>query len=131
MDKENRKLTEIAKKVLKKANIPDEEKFGSIIVILMVISIILTIIRVIQECHKTKTENMTSKDKYCLYGDSIKSFSQKRGWFTRLRIKKILRQKLNSEQYTKYSLRLTEALLDIGEIITDDEVSTLVEAANV
>ena len=131
MENENKKLKEIAEKVLRRANIPNDENFGSVIAVLMMISIILTLIRVLQECNKNKTHNMTSQDKCALYGENIKSYSSKRGWFTRLRIKKILRRELDSEQYRQYSIKLTEALLDIGEVVTDDEVSTLVEAANV
>ena len=43
------KLKIIAEKVLKQANVPNDEKFGSVIAILMIISIILTTIRVLQE----------------------------------------------------------------------------------
>ena len=131
MENENKKLREIAEKILKRANIPQDEKFGSVIAILMMISIVLTLVRVLQECNKSKTTNMTSQDKCALYKNNIKIFSEKRGWFTRLRIKKVLRRELDSEQYHKYSIKLTEALLDTGEVVTDDEVSTLVEAANV
>ena len=44
---------------------------------------------------------------------------------------KILRRELNEEQYAKYSLSLTNALLDTGENLNNEEVSCLVEAANV
>lgn len=125
------KIKPIAEKVLKQANIPNDEKFGSVIAVLMVISIILTVIRVLQECNKNKTKDMTAKSKSAVYAENIKSYSKKRGWFTRLRIKRILKRELNREDYTKYSIKLTEALLDIGENLKDDEVTTLVEAANV
>lgn len=128
---DNEKLKELAQKVLKRVNINEEEKFGSIIAILMVISIILTLVRVLQECNKEKTQNMTSIDKTAVYGESIRSFSNKRGWFTRMRIKRIIRKELTQEEFNKYGIKLTEALLDIGENLKDDEVSTLVEAANV
>jgi hypothetical protein len=131
MENENKKLREIAEKILKRANIPQDEKFGSVIAILMMISIVLTLVRVLQECNKSKTTNRHSQDNCALYKNNIKIFSEKRGWFTRLRIKKVLRRELDSEQYHKYSIKLTEALLDTGEVVTDDEVSTLVEAANV
>lgn len=127
----NEKLKEIAEKVLKRANINEEEKFGSVIAILMMISIILTVIRVLQECNKTKTQNMTASDKNAVYGESIRVFSKKRGWFTRMRIKRIIRKELTQTEFNKYGIKLTEALLDIGENLKDDEVSTLVEAANV
>jgi hypothetical protein len=125
------KLKAIAEKVLKQANVPNDEKFGSVIAILMMISIILTVIRVLQECNKNKTQGMTSENKQSLYAENIKSYSKKRGWFTRLRIKRILKRELTSEEYNKYGIKLTEALLDIGENLKDDEVATLMEAANV
>jgi hypothetical protein len=129
--KNNKQLENIAKDVLKKANIPEDQNFGSIIAILMVISIILTVIRVLQECNKNKTLNMTSKEVGGLYGAEIRSYSLKRGWFTRLRIKRIMRQQLSKEDYHKYAIKLTEVLLDKGETITDGEALTLLEASNV
>lgn len=127
----NEKLKAIAEKVLSKANIPQDQKFGSVIGILMVISIILTVIRVLQECNKTKTKDMASQDKYAIYGAEIRTFSKKRGWFTRLRIRRIVKKELNSEDYNKYGIKLVEAMLDTGENLKDDEVVTLVEASNV
>ena len=125
------KLKIIAEKVLKQANVPNDEKFGSVIAILMIISIILTTIRVLQECNKNKTKEMSTENKYQVYAENIRSYSKKRGWFTRLRIKRIIKRELNKEQYNQYGIKLTEALLDIGETLKDDEIVTLVEAANV
>jgi len=128
----NNKVKNIAERVMKQAGIPEEENFGSIIAILMVISIILTVIRVLQECNKNKlSDNCTTQDKCALYGEEIKTYSKKRGWFTKLRIKKILRKNMSKEQYSKYSLRLTNTLLDNGESLKDDEIQALVEASNV
>lgn len=129
-DENNPKLKAIAEKVL--ASVPNPpETFGSVIAILMVISIILTVIRVLQECNKSKARDMTMGDKGNLYCQEIKLFSKKRGWFTRLRIRKILKTKLNKEDYQKYAIKLTESLMDVGENITEEETLTLVEAANV
>lgn len=126
----NPKLKTIAEKVL--AMVPNApENFGSVIAVLMVISIILTTIRVLQECNKNKTKDMTSLVKTSIYSEEIKTYSRKRGWFTRLRIKKIIKNHLSTEDYNKYGIKLTEALMDVGENITDDETSTLMEAANV
>lgn len=125
-------LKHIASKVLSKAGIPEDEKFGSVIAILMMISIILTVIRVLQECNKNKLSgNCSAQDKYDLYGQEIKEYSMRRGWFTKMRIKKILRKELSPDQYAKYSLTLLNALLDTGENLNNEEVSSLVEAANV
>lgn len=125
-------LNAIASRVCAKAGISQEEKFGSVIAILMIISIILTVIRVLQECNKNKlAPNCSSSDKYELYGQEIKEYSLRRGWFTKMRIKKILRQKLNKEEYAKYSIPLLNALLETGENLNNQEVLCLVEAANV
>ena len=125
-------LKHIAKKVLNKAGVPEQENFGSVIAILMVISIILTLVRVLQECNKNKlTGDYTAQDKYNLYGAEMKEYSFRRGWFTKMRIKKLLRRELPREQYEKYSLKLVNAILDTGENLQDDEIVTLVEAANV
>lgn len=129
--KNNEKLKVIAEKILRRANIGDDQKFGSVIAILMVISIILTVIRVLQECNKNKTENMTAQDKSTIYGENIRSYSKKRGWFTRMRIRKIVRKELTSEEFNQYGIKLTESLLDTGEDLTEDEAYTLVEASNV
>jgi hypothetical protein len=48
-----------------------------------------------------------------------------------MRIKKILRREMKKEDYDKYSLSILNALLETGEILTDDEIQTLVENANV
>lgn len=128
----NEKLKTIAEKVRKLSNIPEEETFGSVIAILMIISITLTVIRVIQECNKNKLpDNSTAQQAYNLYGAEIRSYSIKRGWFTKMRLKKLIRQKMSKEQYVKYGFTLLNALLDTGENLKDDEIITLVEAANV
>lgn len=126
------KLKQIAGKVLNTANIPEDQKFGSVIAILMMISIILTLVRVLQECNKNKLgANCTAQDKYGLYGTEIKNYSTKRGWFTKMRIKKVLRQQLTKEDYNQYSFKLINAILDHGTNVTDNEIITLVENANV
>ena len=125
------KLKTIAEKILKKLSLPENDNFGSIIGILMIISITLTLIRVLQECNKNKTQNMNMTDKSSVYGEEIRSYSKKRGWFTRLRIRKIVKRNLPPEEYSKHGLKLVETLMDFGQNITDEDTTTLVEAANV
>jgi len=130
---DNEKLKAIAIKILDKSKVPKDEVYGfAIITILMIISIILTCVRVLQECNKSKlTANLTAADKYSMYGEQLHTFSENRGWFTKMRIKKILRREMNREDYEKYSLSILNALLETGEVLTDDEIQTLVENANV
>jgi hypothetical protein len=125
-------IKNIAQKVLSKTKISPDEKFGSIMAILMIISISLTLIRILQECNKTKIASTNSaEEKFSIYKDQIKEYSVNRGWFTKMRIKKVLRQNMPKEQYIKYGLQLLNAFLDIGESLTEEEILTLVEKANV
>jgi hypothetical protein len=127
------KLKAIAIKILEKSKIQKDEVYGfAIVTILMIISIILTCVRILQECNKNKlSTHSTAQDKYAIYGEQLHTFSERRGWFTKMRIKKILRREMNREDYEKYSLSILNALLETGEILTDDEIQTLVENANV
>lgn len=129
----NEKLKNIAIKILNRSNLPKQDNYGfGIVTILMIISIVLTCVRILQECNKNKLTTLSSSaDKYALYGQQLKSFSERRGWFTKMRIKKILRKEMNKEDYEKYSLTILNALLQTGELLTDDEIITLVEASNV
>jgi hypothetical protein len=48
-----------------------------------------------------------------------------------MRIKKLIRKELTSENYRLYNKALLEAILDTGETLTEEETFTLMEAANV
>lgn len=132
-DKQSEELKAIALKILNKSQVPKDDQHGfALITILMIISVTLTCIRILQECNNNKLSKLaTQQDKYSLYGEQIKYFSSHKGWFTKMRIKKILRKEMSREDYYKYSLSILAALLDTGEVLTDEEIITLVEAANV
>lgn len=127
----NQDIKNIAEKVLSKVPNDEPEKFGSVILIVMIISVILTLIRVIQECDKSKIKLFNRKQKYDYFGGQIKTLSVNRGWFSKMTIKKILRKELSKEDYKKYGISLMLAILDTGERLTDEEIITLVEASNV
>lgn len=126
------KLKKIASKVLSKANIAEDQKFGSVMALLMIISIMLTLVRILQECNKNKlSQNCSAQDKYSLYGTEMKEYSSSQGWFTKMRIKKVLRRELSKDDYAQYSFKLLSAILECGSSVTEDEIITLVENANV
>jgi hypothetical protein len=89
------------------------EKFGSVIAILMVISIVLTVVRVIQECEKTKIKLFNRQQKYEYFSEQIRTLTMKRSWFTRMTIKKTIRRELSKEDYKKYG-ELLKNLVNCG-----------------
>lgn len=129
----NESLKKIAEKVLSKVEVSDTDKdrFGSVIIILSIISIILTLVRVIQECNKSKIKLFNRTEKYKYFGDQIEEITIRKSWFTRMTVKKIIRKEFSPEDYKKYGVPLMNAILDTGAKLTDDEIKTLVEAANV
>ena len=127
----NEKLKRLAQKILN--TVPDApEKFGNIIAILMVISIVLTLVRIIQQCRKSRLKMCGSEKEKCeFYTAEIKDISLTRGWFTKRTIKKLLKKELSPEDYNKYGVSIMNAILECGTKITEEETFTLVEAANV
>lgn len=127
----NKNIEKIAQKVLDKVDQSQEKNYGSIITILMIISIILTVIRVLQECHKNKVSTFSSKDKTNYFANEIKQTAIRRTWFTKMMVKKAVRKELDREQYKQYGMKLTNAILDTGEELKDGELITLAETINV
>lgn len=130
--KQDAKMQKIAQKILNNmeaSKSPDQ--FGMIITILMIISISLTLIRIIQECNKKKIGLFNAKEKYAYFGDEIKNLSIKKTWFTKMMVKKAIRKELSKEQYKVYGVDLMNAILTTGEGLTEDEIKTLVEVSNV
>jgi hypothetical protein len=111
-------LEKLAQQIIEKSGIP-VDNYGSILLTLMFISIILTSIRVLQECHKNKDSRF--------YGTEIRNLGKKRSWFTRMRLKKIIRQQLKSEDYAKYKDNIVSAILDTAENLTDEQMSMILE----
>ena len=121
----NEKMEALANDVLSRQNLP-QDKFGSVIMVIMMVAILVNIIRVIQECNKN-----SKLDKVLLYKQHIRELSDRRGWFTKMKLRKFIRRELKPDDYKEYGWQLVDAILDKGEKVTDEEVSTLLEAANV
>ena len=128
MNKE--KLEQIAQKVI--SNIRNQNKddnFGFIITVLMIISIVLTCIRIIQECHKNKRFEQDS-EKGLFFSEKIHTMTRFPNWYARHKVKKIIRKELSIANYKLYGIDLTDALFVTGADLTEEETQTLVEAAN-
>ena len=123
------KLEAIALKVMDKMDLSNKsDKYGNIIVVIMIIGIILTLIRIIQECNSSSKATSADNAKF-IYGQ-VKSVCINRNFINSWRLRRIIKQKLNSEDYKLYGDKLKEAILDTGVDLTEDEAYTLSEAAN-
>lgn len=125
------RLEAIALKVMDKMELSSKsDKYGNIIVVIMIIGIILSLVRIIQECNKGFTVfNNEQKTKYM--HEQIKTICISRNFLNNWRLKRIIKNKLNSEDYKQYGDKLRKAILDTGVDITEEESCALVEAANV
>ena len=125
MNKPNQQMEDLAIDVLSRQDLP-QDKFGSVIMIIMMVAILVNVIRVIQECNKN-----SKLDKVLLYKQHIRELSDRRGWFTKMKLRKLIRRELKPEDYKEYGWQLVDAILEKGASITDEEVLTLLETANV
>lgn len=127
----NIELEKIANKVIKKINLPPQDQYQSVILVVMVISVILSLIRVMQECENKKLKLLSDKkDQAQVMQQSVKNICIKRNLLNQWRLKKIIKQKLSPEDYKNLGDQLKKAIMDVGVDLTDDESLTLMEAAN-
>ncbi len=120
------RINEIASEVIQDIDPKESEKYG-IVTIIMIISITLTFIRIMQECEKNKTSNMNEDEKRQFVLDRIKTLSERKGWYTRMRIKKVLRQNLGKEVYKQYRDTMSNNILNIGSNLCEEDLKLLME----
>lgn len=127
------KLEAIAMKVMDKMklNTTKKDNYGNIIIVLMIIGIVLALIQIIQNCNKSKLLLFSNKEKSKFMHNEVRNICIKKSFLNTWRLKKLIKEKLNSEDYKAYGTQLREAIMDTGVELTEDETYTLVEAANV
>lgn len=130
MDKET--LEDVANEVsANAAKISKNENFSSVILTIMIIGIIVNLVRVAQECDKDKTKNLSESSKNEYYANTIVSLCDRRSWLTKMRIKKIIREKIGYKEYKEYGGVLVESILDSGSEIQKEKLIKLLEEVNV
>lgn len=107
----------------------DKEKYSFIdpITILMLISITIGIIRIIQECRKDKLNKLSTEDKTKFLLEDIKKTAKNPGFLNKWKVKRIIKNKLSREQYKVCGESVYKSLLELGEKITEEQVSSLLE----
>lgn len=125
-------LEAIAMKVMDKMDLSSrKDKDGNIIVVIMIIGVILSLVRIIQECNNKRFGLLNREQKVKKMHEQIRSVSISRSLLNKWRLRKIIKEKLNPEDYKEYGAKLRDAILDTGVDLTEDESYTLMEAANV
>lgn len=130
--KKNNKLDKIAKKVLDNMKVEENPNYGFIdpITIILIISVILTLIRVIQECKKNRRMMRDKTAQANLLQKDIQELVLKDTWLNRLRLQRIVKQNISKEQYKAYGKDFQTSLMEVGINLTEEEARTLLEAAN-
>jgi hypothetical protein len=134
----NKKLEAIAMKVVNKMNMSQpkhislsEKNSGSIILVLMIIGIILSLVRIIQECNKKKLSGLSLNKKALIMKKSIGEICIKNNLINSFRLNRIIKNKLSPEDYKLYGAELKRAIMEAGPELTEDETITLVEESHV
>jgi hypothetical protein len=127
MTENDKQLQNIAQKIANDAGIPESQEYGSVILLLMITSIILTSIRILQECNNKSSDD--NKVKSC--HQQILAVCGKKSWFTKIRLKRLIRKELGCEEYKQYGDKLVDSILNTGANLTEEETKNLMEAINV
>jgi hypothetical protein len=126
----NNKLIGIASRTLDKTYTTAKQDYSDPLTIIIVVSLLLTLIRVLQEC-RPRLKKMSKEEKIEYLQSEIKKLSNKQGIITKYRVKKAIKQHLSKEQYKKYGQALYGAVLDMGKEINKEDTIYLMEARNV
>jgi hypothetical protein len=124
------KLENIAQKIISKANIKNDNYAIDPLTIIIVIGVILSLIRVIQECRASRKKNDKMSEALDLR-HTIVHLCIKDNWLNNYRLNKILKQHLSKKQYNEYGVSLKKAIMEVGKNLNDEESLTLLEASNV
>jgi cell division protein FtsL len=126
----NSDLNKIAKNVISNMRLDKNKDYGvDPITIIIVIGVILSLIRVIQECRKNRK---LIKDRTQLVKTmqlDIQDIILRDSFINRLRLKKIIKQNISKEQYKAYGSQLQTSIMETGVNLTEDEIYTLMEAS--
>lgn len=128
-------IENLAKKIENDLNerVSKEDTYGiDPITILMLISICLTLIRVIQECRKNRISEFGDAGEVADYITTEARFlCFNHSWLTRRRIKKAIQSQLTNEQYKVYGDALLKSVLEVGKNLTEEETVALLEYKHV
>jgi hypothetical protein len=126
----NTLATEVIEETFKDENVAKQYYIDPLTIIL-VISILLTLIRIIQECRKKRTKLFSMTEKYSYFHSEIHSLCFNNTLFTRMRIKSAIKEHLSTEQYNRYGKALLNAIVKVGCKISQEQTTALLEYKHV
>lgn len=119
----NKALEDVAQTISNKSAVESkDENFGSIILTIMIIGIIVNLVKIVQDCK----QDQSSKDCAC----RVKKICDRNSWYTVMRIKKAIRQSIGMEKYRTYGRAMVRSIMDTGNELTEEKLIEIVEAAN-
>tara|TARA_B100000085_G_scaffold220685_1_gene205540 strand:- start:158 stop:529 length:372 start_codon:yes stop_codon:yes gene_type:complete len=119
----NKVLEDVAQTISNKSAVESkDENFGSIILTIMIIGIIVNLVKIVQDCK----QDQSSKDCAC----RVKKICDRNSWYAVMRIKKAIRQSIGMEKYRTYGRAMVRSIMDTGNELTEEKLIEIVEAAN-
>lgn len=109
------KTEDIADKVI--LNMKKEDNYDAIITIIMIAGIVLTLVRIMQECDSDKARLLKR----------IHTLSKRKSWLSKWRLKNIIKKQIPKEIYSVYGVSICDSLMQVGENLTDEELTVLLE----
>lgn len=111
---------------------PDKDKAGSILVILALTGIVLSLIRIVQECNSSKISHMSDEEQAKFLNDRIVKLCTKNTWISKWRLNKIVKNNLSPADYKFIGKKVTDAIIKTGKDLEYQECYALLgESKNV
>ena len=126
----NTKIENLAQRIVEKANIRKGNYGFDPITVIIVIGVILSLIRVIQECRSKRKKGDKLSEAVDLKNTVI-DLSIKDNWLNNYRLNRILKQHLSKQQFKQYGDSLRKAIMEVGKNLDIEESLTLLEAIKV
>lgn len=120
----------IHQKILSKTE--EKDRYGiDPLTIILIIGIIVNVIRVIQECNKSKISKLQGSEEAELLNTDVKFRAMHGSFLTRWKLKGVIKKHLDKKQYKVYGDAMLKTLLEAGKNITKEELLAIMEYKNV
>lgn len=121
----------ISKKICNNMNYnPETDDAGSILVILSLTGIVLSLIRIVQECNNKKTSKMNEKERIEFIQKKIKDLCSSNNILNRWRLSRVIKKHMSPTDYKIIGKQTTEAIIKAGMELDYSECGALLGESN-